>query len=289
MTYTLTPLINLFECLFKEFRLVHKKFGRPYKYSELLMVIFFITMFIKGIYTFKGMADYALMHYERFRFPSAPSRYTIRRRFYQLPRLLLSFIPFVAENVTEFDERFRFKFGFIDKCLFWAKGGLWHKKQMSQCIVPNKHIDTEASWGKSAYQGWVFGYGLHVIVNRFRFPISASVTTAKIKDYTQIETLLEKLKNALVLLIGDNGYRNLIVIQKIFDKFKTFILVSKPYKSFSKAKREYSFIIKLDYAKVLFKLRRETIEPTFSLVKEFFHLQKKEHLPYKGLKKILCF
>ena len=161
------------------------------------MVLLFVTMFIKRIDTFQGMAAYASVHDSRFGFPPAPSRHTMRRRFDCLPRLLQHFMPFVAEHLSDLDEHFRFKFGFIDTCLFWAKGGVWHKKHVKQGIVPNKHIDTDASWGKSIYQGWVFGDGLHpagvpVIVNQFRFPISASVSTGQTKAYTQIENRREK-------------------------------------------------------------------------------------------------
>jgi hypothetical protein len=42
------------------------------------MFLFFIAMTLKGIHRFKVMADYAAVHYERFGFPAAPSRKTLR-------------------------------------------------------------------------------------------------------------------------------------------------------------------------------------------------------------------
>jgi hypothetical protein len=53
---------------------------------------------------------------------------------------------------------------------------------MKEGIIPHTSIDTEASWAKSDYHGWRFGYGLHLIVNQFRFPIAAIVATASDKD-----------------------------------------------------------------------------------------------------------
>lgn len=87
-------------------------------------------------------------------------------------------IPVVADEAGVLDERLTNDgVGCIDQCLLWAKGGVWHTKQMTVNIVPLPTIDTEATWGYTPYRHrWVFGYGLHAIVNRFRFPCAASVT-----------------------------------------------------------------------------------------------------------------
>jgi hypothetical protein len=59
-------------------------------------------------------------------------------------------------------EEFQTEVIYEDKSLFKAKGPVWHKKDMQNNHIPEKlrNLDTDASWGKSAYHGWVFGYAL---------------------------------------------------------------------------------------------------------------------------------
>lgn len=288
MAYDFTPLINFLEHVLQRFRTDHPKPGKPYTYSEVGMVIFFMTMFLKRMFAFKAMARYAEAHYQRFGFKRAPSRQTIRRRFYALPSLLQKLIPVVADEAAGLDTRFASGgIGFIDKCLFWAKGGIWHKKQMNAGIVPIPTIDTEASWGFTPYRKrWIFGYGLHAIVNRIRFPLSACVTTGSAKDDRQVPTLLASLPQALLLLIGDQGYRVMKTIKAVFKKSGTFILTRKPYTSIKDTfTRWYSRIIASQEALGLYWQRKPSVEPCFSLIKELFDLTDRQHLPYKGLKK----
>jgi hypothetical protein len=288
MAYNFTPLINFLEHVFQRFRADHPKPGKPYTYSEVGMIFLFMTLFVKGIFTFKAMTRYAALHYQHFGFKTAPSRQTIRRRFYALPTLLQQLIPVVADDAVSLDARFASRgIGFIDKCLFWAKGGVWHKKQMKAGIVPIPTIDTEASWGFTPYRNrWIFGYGLHAIVNRIRFPLSACVTSGSAKDDRQVLTLLASLPQALLLLVGDKGYRVMKTIKAVFKKFQTFILTRKPYASLTDTFTcWYSRIIASQEALGLYWQRKPSVEPCFSLIKELFHLTDRQHLPYKGLKK----
>jgi hypothetical protein len=50
----------------------------------------------------------------------------------------------------------------IDSTLLRAKGHLWHKSSMIKGIVPCSGIDTNARWGFSHTQGWIFGYKFHI-------------------------------------------------------------------------------------------------------------------------------
>jgi hypothetical protein len=288
MAYNFTPLINFLEQVFQRFRADHPKPGKPYTYSEVGIIFLFMTLFVKGIFTFKGMTRYAAQHYQHFGFTTAPSRQTLRRRFYALPSVLHQVIPVMADEAVSLDERFASDgIGFIDKCLFWAKGGVWHKKQMNAGIVPIPTIDTEATWGFTPYRKrWIFGYGLHAIVNRLRFPLSACVTTASAKDDRQVPTLLASLPQALLLLVGDQGYRVMKTIKTVFKTFQTFILTHKPYTSLTETfTRWYSRIIASQEALGLYRHRKPSVEPCFSLIKELFHLTDRQPLPYKGLQK----
>ena len=287
-----TPLINLLTNVVRRVRLEHPKSGKPYTYTEVGMLIFFMTMFLKRIFAFQTMARYAAIHYRRFGFDTAPSRQTIRRRFYAFPVLLQQVIPIVADEARPLDERLISEGrGFIDTCVFWAKGGVWHKKQMTVGLIPTPMIDTEATWGFTPYRRrWVFGYGLHLIVNRFRFPLSACVTTASAKDDQQISTLLSALPSPLLLLVGDKGSRVMKTIKRICQECHTFVLTQKPYKRLTDTfTKWYSRLISSEEAITLYWQRKPSVEPCFSLIKELFDLTDRKALPYKGLNKNQCF
>ena len=75
--------------------------------------------------------------------------------------------------------------------------------------VPEKlrHLDQEASWGKSAYHGWVYGYSLHLSCNRAGFPKLVQVETASLDE----SVVFEQKKEALFpfhpeAIVGDNAY-----------------------------------------------------------------------------------
>jgi len=250
------------------------------------MLLFFITMAFKGIHAFKAMADYAQVHYRRFGFPSPPSRKTLRRRFLALPTFLQSFMPELASEVGELDERFSFRTVFADKSIFRALGGLWHKKHRQQAVVPHRSIDTQASWAKSPYHGWRFGYGLHVVANGFRFPVMACVTTASAKDYHQLLGLLSPIAGGCLLVIADAGYRSIRVIMQVWKSLRIFVLTRSLFKGESPPKRWYNKIAGHVSAAVLYRRRQPSIEPVFSILKELFALKGEEHLPYKGLAKV---
>ena len=287
-----TPLINFLTAVFQRVRSEHPKSGKPYTYTEVGMLIFFMAMFLKHIFAFQTMARYAAIHYRRFGFDTAPSRQTIRRRFYALPALLQRVIPGIADDALPLDERCASQgIGFVDTCVFWAKGGIWHKKQMTAGIVPLPTLDTEATWGFTPYRKrWVFGYGLHLVVNRERFPLSACVTTASAKDAQQVPALLSVMSHPLLILVGDKGYRVLKTVKRVFTDFHTFVVTQTPYTRLTDSFTAwYSRRISSDEAQELYSQRKPSVAPCFALIKELFGLTDRHPLPYKGVNKVQCF
>ena len=53
-----------------------------------------------------------------------------------------------------------------DKMMVRSKGPVWHQKQKKQNIIPERlhGVDRQATWGKSAAKGWVYGHGTFSIV-----------------------------------------------------------------------------------------------------------------------------
>jgi hypothetical protein len=266
--------------------------GRPLTYSHASMTVFFIIMALKKIHSFKGMTKYAKHHYAVFGFDKAPSRKTIRRRFLNLPQVIHWLLPQIALDCRQLDvQTFSCSWCFIDKSVFRALGGLWHKKHMLLGVVPHPSIDTDASWAKSAYHNWRFGYGLHLVCLKNRFPIAAWVTTASTKDYTLISKLLTPLKEVVGIVVGDRGYQCLKIMKQVWNDLRIFVQTPAHFVTCLKNPFvvEYNEMIKTIQARLLYRHRKPAIEPLFSLIKEIFDLKGEKQLPYRGLPKVSAY
>lgn len=97
-----------------------------------------------------------------------------------------------------------------DSTLLRAKGGVWHKKDREQGIVPHTSIDTQAAWGKSGWHGWVYGWKLHLVatVAAVWIPLAAHLTPANVADNDEqvIPALLHDLPPAVRFILGDIHY-----------------------------------------------------------------------------------
>lgn len=271
------------------------KGGKPLQYSHSSFLVFFMVVLYKRIFRFQTMEKFAKVHYATFGFPNAPSRRTIRRRFLDLPTILAFAIPHVAIESLKFSyEKFHFRHAFVDKSVFRSLGGIWHKKHLLLKIVPHWSIDTDASWAKSAYHNWRFGYGLHIICNQNRFPISACVTTACVKDHTLLSTLLTHLQDYIGIVVGDRGYFAITSLKAIYEKWKILVLTPSVFENFAHTPRNwfktlYNSLVKTTQAGWLYKNRKPAIEPVFSIIKELFDLQGNNQLPYKSIKYVQPF
>jgi hypothetical protein len=98
----------------------------------------------------------------------------------------------------------------IDSTVLRAKGGVWHKKDREAGVVPHSSIDTAASWTKSGWHGWVYGWKLHLVcaAGAAWLPLAAALTTASEADNAVAPTLIEPLPPELRFLLGDQHYRD---------------------------------------------------------------------------------
>ena len=90
-----------------------------------------------------------------------------------------------------------------------AQGPVWHQKDRREGRIPEglRTLDTDATWGKSGYHGWVYGYGLHATCNRHGFPKLVQVETASVSESHVIDekaAQIEPLKPTE--LVGDDSY-----------------------------------------------------------------------------------
>jgi hypothetical protein len=268
-----------------------KKCGQPYVYSRASFIVFFVIMFLKKIHHFKAMYKFAQRHYQRFGWSKCPTRRTIKTRFEALPNLLPIVIPNIALNICSVNRCFEFKWAFIDKSVFRSLGGIWHTKHMKEGFVPHPSIDTDASWGKSDYHGWRFGYGLHLIVNEFRFPVAATVSTASDKDYNFVKKLLIYLHHKIGIVVGDRGYFCAEIIEQIKNEYDILLQTIKVFEQSCKnnIKDWYNNLVSTPQARWLYRLRKPSIEPTFAIIKELFNLKEESQLPFRGVKRVSAY
>ena len=256
-------------------------------------MLFFMLMLLKRIHPFAAMHRWAKANYALLGWQQAPDRKTIRRRFLALPALIQQLMPAIAGQCqTLHHPTFGYACSFADKSVFRALGGLWHRKHRLLKVVPHASIDTEASWAKSDYHGWRFGYGLHLICNRYRFPLMATVTTAATKDYTLLETLIGPLQCRLGLVVADSGYFSYPALQAIYKQFSVLVTTPCLFKvkeRMNAFKTYYNEMAGCVVGRLTYSRRKPSIEPTFAHIKELTQLTSSNPLPYKGLDRVSAY
>jgi len=120
----------------------------------------------------------------------------------------------------------------IDSTTLQANGGVWHKKHRQQGVVPHTSIDTEASWTKSGWHGWVYGWKLHLVatVAAVWIPLGAALTPASEADNEVAPALIEELPPEVRYLLGDIHY-NALNVRQAWESFDRFLVVPQygPY------------------------------------------------------------
>ena len=277
------------EQIYVSFQERRPKGGAKKTYTHTSFILFFIGMFLKGIFSFKRMEKILKTDYEAYGFPKSPSRKTIRRRFHQLPPVIMYMIPQIAiycyKNICH--QTFNLKCLFSDKSIFRAKGGLWHKKHMEAGIVPHPSIDTDASWAKSPYHQWRFGYSLLILTNQNRFPVAVMADTATLNEAAQLPKVLKPIFKFVGVVVGDAAYKVYAVINELFEKYSILLLTKTKIKNTSM--KWYKDFVNHPIALYTYAKRKPSVEPTFALIKELFNLKGEAQLPYKGKKYVIPF
>jgi hypothetical protein len=99
----------------------------------------------------------------------------------------------------------------IDGRMYQAPGPRWHKRDRKQGRVPVglRHGDTESTWSKSGYRGWVQGYRL--VLQGLVFPVPVPLFARWCPNSVGESTVLEKALAAdhlpiTELLLGDSAF-----------------------------------------------------------------------------------
>jgi hypothetical protein len=192
--------------------------GRPVTYPDRLLLKALVIMIIRRLYTAWALLRFLdqaeplvqqlrglLSDHGRF-----PNRRTWERRLQRLPRTLPALIGCLGRSLVQVLNPWTEQGhgAALDSTPLRAHGGVWHKKEREQGVVPHTSIDIEAAWSKSGYHGWWYGWKLHlaVTIGRLWIPLAAELTPANEADNVIAPRLLTELPLAVRYVLGDQHY-----------------------------------------------------------------------------------
>lgn len=270
-------------------------YGRPFEYEAKVLIVFFTIMMVRRITTFKTQHRWLKNHPKEARqlsFEQIPHRTTLCRRYRSLYPVLQAFNVFVGNWASELSPEFDSQVLIEDGSLFKAQGPVWHQSDRKAGRIPEKlrNLDTEASWRKSAYHGWVYGYSLHLTCNRAGFPKLAQVETASVSE----SEVLEQKQAALFAfqpeaVVGDNAYFKALRIRDWASQGVILVTPAVKWKNGRYAQAYHRFIAQEPISQWL-KCRKTAIEPVFDLFSKVLGTtHNHKQLPLQGLAKARTF
>jgi hypothetical protein len=268
-----TDYVNSYLTLYEGFGQGQKEhFHRchPFDYETKCLVMFLTMMMIRRITAFKAQHRWLKHHSDEVRllgFEKVPDRTILSRQYRRLYPTIQAFIAYLglwAEALSpEFDSQVLIE----DARLFKAQGPVWHQSDREANHVPEKlrHLSQDASWGKSAYHGWVYGHSLHLSFNRAGFPKLVQVETASLDE----SVVFEQKKEALFAfhpeaVVGDNAYFKAMRVQQWAAHGVVLVSPAAKWKNGKFAQAYHHFLEQKPVGGWL-KCRKTAIEPVFDL------------------------
>ena len=288
---TFDDYVHVMRSLFHNYQqstLSHHGRGRMFTYSQVTLILFFTIMAFRRIFKFKTQNRWLSNHKEEAKslgFPDIPHRTTLSRRYKDMYNIVQEFVDYVGQWAEGLGEAFRSDHLFEDKSLFKADGTVWHSKDQKAGIIPEglRNVDTNATWCKSGYHGWVYGYGLHSTCNQNGFPKHVQVETASVPESIVLDEKADKVQriSSPETLTGDDGYSKLSRVKE-WVKAGTVILTPALKDKGQEAEAYHAYLQYPENASLMRK-RKTAIEPLFDLVSKTIGTeQNHKQLPVKG-------
>jgi len=196
--------------------LTKSKRGRPRTYSALSFLL--LAVVAVTLRTFKGLELQRLLEKDKLLrqalgFHSVPHRRTIERRVNGLQEEAEAQIAALGQEIVKaFSSTCESPLAAsIDGRMYEAKGPKWHQKQRKMGIVPLglRNVDTESSWSKSGYRGWIQGYRLMLecLLWPVPIPVWATWQPNNVGEGTIFAQAIEKEQLPIVpSLLGDQTF-----------------------------------------------------------------------------------
>jgi hypothetical protein len=293
---TLTDYAHLIMTLFDKFVQTKPVLLRyqnlcTYQYRE--MMLFFMLMQFRRIYEFKAQHRWLEAHPEirtLLGFQTIPDRTTLSRQYKKLGPVLTAFTAFIGDEVADLDEAFANRHLAEDKSLFKADGPVWHQSDRREGRIPPKlrRLDTDATWGKSGYQGWVYGYGLHITCTEAAFPKLLEVETAAVADSQVLDQKADFILHHLqpASLTADDRYTKARRIRHWIGQGTLLITPPLRWVKGRYAQAYHRFLAEADIQQ-RFKKRKTSVEPLFDLIAKVIGTTgQQKQLPIQRLVKV---
>ena len=291
LTDYVTIIIDLFE-QFRQERIAQGevKRGRPFSYDRKSFIIFFMLMQFRQIVCFQSQWRWLHKHpevVEMLGWEQVPVRTTIGRRYKRMYGLVQAFVLFIGQQASGLAEQLEQSHLVEDKSLFKARGPVWHEKMRREGRIPPRlrNLDTDATWSKSAYHGWVYGYGLHVTCNEDAFPVMVQVETAAVSERQVLDQKEDMILNQLCpqTLAADDAYTKAMRIRH-WQRCGVHLLTPAHKWMHGRFAQAYHRFIQSPEMVQHMRKRRTSVEPLFDLIAKIIgaYAQQKQ-LPVKSL------
>lgn len=277
-----TLIYNRFEAFVQSSSEV-AQLGKPYVYQNESMIVFFMWMQFKKVYKFKTQWRWLKQHPESLSvldWKAVPHRSTISRRYKAIYDVVQAFGAFLGQESEPLGVEMSTKHLNEDQSLFKAEGSVWHQSDRKEGRIPEKlrHLDTDATWKKSGYHGWVYGYGIHLTTTQAGFPVLMEVETATFSEKQAIERkearILHQIKPET--LCGDDAYTKAMRIRNWAKQEVILVTPALRWRNGKYAKAYRKFIkIQSDIVQIL-KKRKTAIEPIFDLISQLLGTSGKQ-------------
>lgn len=271
------PLDALFS-LIEEIKLGYQKpvetvkRGRKLTFSELSFLLLAVVAVVTKTFSDSELhrlltKDAALL--EVLEFPRVPHRTRILRR-------LKTIVPLAEEQIALFGKTILGETAVvedhslvsaIDGRMYQAIGPLWHKKDRQTGVIPVglRNVDTQSSWSKSGYRGWVQGYRLVIQTLVFPAPVPLGAVWRRNSE-NEAKIALEELDKGRLqvtdVMLGDTTFGKKDFVPE-YEKAGGYVLTPR---QFPKKNRSW----KND----LYEYRKETIELLFQRLIQAFDLKE---------------
>jgi hypothetical protein len=264
--------------------------GHPFVYQHQRLLVFFTLMHFRQIFHFKTQHRWLMRHLDYRQvlgLATVPHRTTLSRRYKALYPILQDFVAFLAQYAEDVDPAFASRELYEDKSLFKAQGPVWHQSDRQAGRIPPglHHLDTEATWSKSAYHGWVYGYGMHLSGNRAGFPKLVQIETASVGESPILQAKEPRLVYELAphTLTADDAYTQARRLRRWAQAGVVLLTPALRWVKGRYATAYHRFIGEPQQAELL-RSRRTAIEPVFDLVAQLIGAtDNHKQLPLQGL------
>lgn len=212
-----TPLSQLIRlaiplCREAQRRLPRPGPGRPDTFADWAIAVLVLIVVVKRRTTKDAQYRYLCEHrqglVDGLGLPRFPARSTYFARYRRAHRLLKLALAVHAERAAT-RGRVDARCVAVDKTVVTARGPVWHHGQHAAGIRP-RGVDVEATWTRTRCKGWVYGYGVEVVVSAAPtgpvWPLLGSTDPAAWREVRTLPAKVPLLPRCTRYVLVDRGY-----------------------------------------------------------------------------------